>query len=208
MESRNITVINSLTQSRVVLPASTATTLGELKAELAEAGMVVSDLLFVEGVSHTTMVDNNSILPTNIPYTNPQTGEQIVTNDLVFMVTEQYKKTKSGASRVDLYAVIKGNDALKSFIKDSYFTDYTHVPTEYLESLIEQFSEQVNTTDEDCSCDSCECTLEDKIKELTENFVESLVKLLTSGATCDCHKDEPKSAFSDEEIDSFFEGVE
>lgn len=209
MESRNVTVINSLTQSRVVLPSSTATTLGELKAELEAAGMSVGDMLFVEGVSHTTMVDNNSILPSNIPYTNPQTGEQITTNDLVFMVTEQYKKTKSGAPRATIYAIIKDNDALKKFIKDTFSTDYTHISTEDLESLIEQFSDIVEEDDEeDVVVDTEEVALEEKIKDLTEAFVNELVGLLTEKASCDKLKNEPKSAYSDEEINNLFQNMQ
>ena len=102
MEFRKVTIINNKTQSQKVIKASTATTLGELKREMREAGIEYEGMTFFEGHLRAELKDDASILPTNIPYKG-----QIV-NDLTFLLTAPEKKIKSGAmSRAEAYNAIK-----------------------------------------------------------------------------------------------------
>ena len=102
MEFRKVTIINNKTQSQKVIQASSATTLGELKREMREAGIEYEGMTFFEGHLRAELKDDASILPTNIPYKGQ------VVNDLTFLLTAPEKKIKSGAmSRAEAYNAIK-----------------------------------------------------------------------------------------------------
>lgn len=102
MEFRKVTIINNKTQSQKVIQASAATTLGELKREMREAGIEYEGMTFFEGHLRAELKDDASILPTNIPYKGQ------VVNDLTFLLTAPEKKIKSGAmSRAEAYNAIK-----------------------------------------------------------------------------------------------------
>ena len=117
MEFRKVTIINNKTQSQKVIQASTATTLGELKREMREAGIEYEGMTFFEGHLRAELKDDASILPTNIPYKGQ------VVNDLIFLLTAPEKKIKSGAmSRAEAYNAIKArglqNECVKRFGKN------------------------------------------------------------------------------------------
>lgn len=112
MESRKVTIINNKTQSQKVIQASTATTLGELKREMREAGIEYEGMTFFEGHLRAELKDDASILPTNIPYKGQ------VVNDLTFLLTAPEKKIKSGAmSRAEAYNVIKARGLQDECVK-------------------------------------------------------------------------------------------
>lgn len=133
MEPRKIIIVNSKTQSQKVISGSTATTLGELKAEMDQLNIPYTGATFLEGRSKVELNDNDALLPTNIPYK----GE--ITNDLVFMLTTPEKKITSGAapklSRQDLYASIKELDLEQACI-DKYGKNFTKCKNTELASLI------------------------------------------------------------------------
>lgn len=117
MEFRKVTIINNKTQSQKVIQASTATTLGELKREMREAGIEYEGMTFFEGHLRAELKDDASILPTNIPYKGQ------VVNDLTFLLTAPEKKIKSGAmSRAEAYNAIKArglqDECVKRFRKN------------------------------------------------------------------------------------------
>ena len=117
MEFRKVTIVNNKTQSQKVIQASTATTLGELKREMREAGIEYEGMTFFEGHLRAELKDDASILPTNIPYKGQ------VVNDLTFLLTAPEKKIKSGAmSRAEAYNAIKArglqNECVKRFGKN------------------------------------------------------------------------------------------
>lgn len=102
METRKVTIINNKAQNQSVIEASSATTLGELKAEMREAGITFDGMTFYEGHMRAELKDDAAPLPTNIPYKGQ------VVNDLVFLLTAPEKKIKSGAmSRNELIAEAK-----------------------------------------------------------------------------------------------------
>jgi hypothetical protein len=126
---RKVTFIDSKSQSQKVINNSTATTLGELKAEMRTAGIDYTDMSFYEGHIRAELLDDNSILPTDIPYKGQ------VVNDLVFMLSTTNKKIKSGVDRSEVYGLIKGMH-LEDEVKRIFGRNYTQVPTNDLLALV------------------------------------------------------------------------
>lgn len=165
MEPRKVTIINSKTQSQTVITNSTATTLGELKAELDMQNIDYSDMSFFEGHMRAELIDDSSVLPEEIPYKGG------VVRDLVFMLTATNKKIKSGAdfsqvSRADVYAEIKKRN-LQECCKSTYGKNYTQCSTVDLIKLIEM--------DEECEAYKASAN-----KDTTETFVTDLQDILLS----------------------------
>ena len=130
MEFRKVTIINNKTQSQKVIQASTATTLGELKREMREAGIEYEGMTFFEGHLRAELKDDASILPTNIPYKG-----QIV-NDLTFLLTAPEKKIKSGAmSRAEAYNAIKARGLQDECVK-RFGKNFTMCKTQDLIDLL------------------------------------------------------------------------
>lgn len=134
METRKVTIINSKTQSQSVIQDSKATTLGELKQEMRDAGIDYENMTFFEGHMRAELKDDASTLPTNIPYKGQ------VVNDLVFMLTAPEKKIKSGTmTRAEVYAEIKKRN-LQSDCMNLFGKNFTQCSTADLISLIEKVS--------------------------------------------------------------------
>lgn len=133
METRKVTIINSKTQSQKVIENSTATTLGELKAEMRTAGIDYNGMTFYEGHLRAELKDDASPLPTNIPY------KGTTVNDLVFMLTTPEKKVRSGAmSRAEAYAAIKER-GLQEVCKNTYGKNFTQCSTDALIQLLSSY---------------------------------------------------------------------
>lgn len=171
METRKVTIINSRTQSQDVIENSTATTLGELKAEMRSAGIDYNDMTFYEGHLRAELKDDASPLPTNIPY------KGTTVNDLVFMLTTPEKKVRSGAmSRAEVYAAIKER-GLQEVCKNTYGKNFTQCSTDALVDLLSSyestqaepivFDENVPTA----SNTGCEC---DGVKKAMQALVDAL----------------------------------
>jgi hypothetical protein len=163
---RKVTFIDSKSQSQKVINNSEATTLGELKAEMRTAGIDYTDMSFYEGHIRAELLDDSSILPTNIPYKGQ------VVNDLVFMLSTTNKKIKSGIDRYEVYQQIK-NLNLQEEVKNIFNRNYTQVPTDDLLGLIARYSVQV-TSDHD-SEEVAPCL--QRFAHL-ENVIMDLVELL------------------------------
>lgn len=130
MEFRKVTIINNKTQSQKVIQASAATTLGELKREMREAGIEYEGMTFFEGHLRAELKDDASILPTNIPYKGQ------VVNDLTFLLTAPEKKIKSGAmSRAEAYNAIKARGLQGEFVK-RFGKNFTMCKTQDLIDLL------------------------------------------------------------------------
>lgn len=134
MEFRKVTIINNKTQSQKVIQASTATTLGELKREMREAGIGYEGMTFFEGHLRAELKDDASILPTNIPYKGQ------VVNDLTFLLTAPEKKIKSGAmSRAEAYNAIKARGLQDECVK-RFGKNFTMCKTQDLIDLLKEDS--------------------------------------------------------------------
>lgn len=130
MEFRKVTIINNKTQSQKVIQASTATTLGELKREMREAGIEYEGMTFFEGHLRAELKDDASTLPTNIPYKGQ------VVNDLTFLLTAPEKKIKSGAmSRAEAYNAIKARGLQDECVK-RFGKNFTMCKTQDLIDLL------------------------------------------------------------------------
>lgn len=129
---RKVTIINNKTQSQKVIQASTATTLGELKREMREAGIEYEGMTFFEGHLRAELKDDASILPTNIPYKGQ------VVNDLTFLLTAPEKKIKSGAmSRAEAYNAIKARGLQDECVK-RFGKNFTMCKTQDLIDLLKE----------------------------------------------------------------------
>lgn len=126
MEERTILIANTKTQQRHELHTS-ATTLGELKAAMMNAGIDYSGMDFTEGISKTHLLGDNTQLPSNVMFRGAPT------NNLVMLLTNTTKNIASGCgerSRKEAYAIINevGEDA-KSGIQMQFGKNYTQVKT-------------------------------------------------------------------------------
>ena len=128
METRKITIISTKNHSTKVIN-SAATTLGELKTDLDNAGISYTDCTFFEGLTKTELKNNDAILPHDVPY------KGTITNNLVFMITNASKKIKSGADRKSIIAEIKSKN-LTEVVKNTYGKNYTNCKTEDLEKIL------------------------------------------------------------------------
>jgi hypothetical protein len=129
-QERTIIVSSSRAQRKYAIQ-SKATTLEEFKAECREAGIDYSGLTFVEAISNTELLNDNSLLPREVTFKGKKT------NNLVFSLTAPRKNIGSGAmSRKEAYAKIKELGWQKDCI-DQFGDNYTRVSTENLVKMIE-----------------------------------------------------------------------
>lgn len=209
MEARKITIVSTKNQKKSVI-MSEAETLGQLKDDLYNAGIDYTDMTFYEGVSKTELVHDDSVLPTNVPYTNRRTGETINTNELVFMLTNQNKKIKSGAgySRRECYDLIREWN-LQDEVRNTFGKNFTQCSTHNLNSFIDSQNEIGNYDVEEEECETCDVdSCKDNLARLAIKLLaealkadyeeaESVLELLDS---LDNEDNELESSYSDEEL--------
>lgn len=119
---REILIANTKTQKRSKVTTS-ATTLGELKADLRAAGIEYSGMTFTEGISKTQLLDDATQLPQNVIYKGQPT------NNLVILLTNTKKNISSGTmTRKEVYQAIKDNN-LQEAVKEEFGRNFTQVPT-------------------------------------------------------------------------------
>ena len=119
---REILIANTKTQKRSRVTTS-ATTLGELKADLRAAGIDYNGMTFTEGISKTQLLDDATQLPQNVMYKGQPT------NNLVILLTNTKKNIASGTmSRKEVYQAIKDNN-LQEAVKEEFGRNFTQVPT-------------------------------------------------------------------------------
>lgn len=151
MEPRKITVVSTKTQKKSVI-MSGAETLGELKNDLAAAGIDYSNMTFYEGVSKSELKHDDSVLPKDVPYTNRRTGETRNTNELVFMLTNMDKKIASGSiSRAEIYNEIR-NLGLQQEIASVYGKHYTNCTNAELLAVLDEAHNSRQAVEEEEEC--------------------------------------------------------
>ena len=132
MQSRKITVVQTKNQKKSVI-MSAATTLAELKSDLRANGIDYDGMTFFEGTSKVELKNDASVLPHDVPY------KGIVTNELVFMLTNTNKKIRSGAtnmSRMEAYNAIKSMGLQDACVK-KFGKNFTMCKTIDLIALIQ-----------------------------------------------------------------------
>ena len=94
---RQITIYESARNGKItVFNDVECNTLGELKALLREKGIDYSDKEFVEGVTNTKLLSDDSRIPTNIPFKGQ------TTNDVFINILNKDTKIKSGVNYAEL----------------------------------------------------------------------------------------------------------
>lgn len=205
MEPRKITVVNTRDQKKTVI-RSTATTLRELKRDLDANDITYTDMTFYEGVSHTELKTDDSVLPHDIPYKGR------VTNDLVFMLTNTNKKIKSGMNynRKHVYELIKKHN-LKDKIQENLGLPYTNCSTDALNTELQKLITVVPPKS-DSSTDFCKAPNTDKYFIALRTLVDILVETDTLSNYDRERILYPelvnKSPYSDEEISEMLDDLE
>ena len=134
MEARNITIVSTSNQNKYVVNTD-ATTLGQLKAALRQQNIAYEGMTFYEGLSHTELLTDESVLPHDVPYKGS------TTNELVFMLTVPNKKIRSGASlpeaRQALYDAIV-ELGLQEAVVAKYGKNFTQCKNSELMAIVEE----------------------------------------------------------------------
>lgn len=215
MEARKITVVQTKNQKKSVI-MSAATTLAELKSDLRANGIDYNGMTFFEGTSKVELRNDASVLPHDVPY------KGIVTNELVFMLTNTNKKIRSGAmSRMEAYAEIKRRGLQDACLK-KFGKNFTMCKTADLIALVQSNGASKPAPVAPAS-NGGEC-----VDTVARAAISKLVEILEDNGTIEYYeKDEvldilggavevapseeykPKSAspYSDDEINDMFEGM-
>lgn len=175
---REILIANTKTQKRSKITTS-ATTLGELKADLQAAGIDYSNMTFTEGISKTQLLNNATQLPQNVMYKGQPT------NNLVILLTNTKKNISSGTmTRKEAYQAIKDNN-LQDAVKEEFGRNFTQVPTSDLLVFIAQngVSETTKTLneepteveDEDAVADELKDEEEEDMNENLPDYIEDII---------------------------------
>lgn len=207
METRKITVIETRNSKKTIIETA-ATTLGELKCDFSAHGINYSDMTFFEGLTKTELINNDSILPTNVMYKGTPT------NNLTIMLTNSQKKIKSGAlsettPRSVVYSHIQ-TMGLQTQCVARYGRNYTQVPTA---SLIALINDANKNTEKKCECNNDTERLVNAFTALidTLEFNEHISYLEANelreilGAPKSTPKN--KEIYSQEELDDMFDFV-
>lgn len=201
METRNITIVSTQNQNKYVVNTD-ATTLRELKAALDAQNISYSGMTFYEGLSHTELLTDDSVLPHDVPY------KGAVTNELVFMLTVPNKKIRSGANlseaREALYAAVE-ELGLKDACISVYGKNFTQCKNSELMSLIEEA--QAATAQQ--AAPVVEMALRKLIDVLQEDdvlYIEDAdeIRAILDGNVAP----KAKSPYSDKDIDEMFGFIE
>jgi len=196
MEARKITIVTTNSNNKEVIMSS-ATTLGELKADMREKRIDYEGMTFYEGLSKTELTEEASLLPHDIPY------KGTTTNELVFMLTTPNKKIKSGAmTRAEAYDIIRkknlGSECMKRFGQH-----FTRCKTVDLIKLVESVNNPKSNNVEAALQTLVTCLVNNDALDRDEaNAVMDTFygKVITTDVT---DKDSP---YSDKEIDNMFRG--
>ena len=153
---RKVTIVNNGTQTQKSFKINeTVVTLGDLKKVLREKNIEFEGFAFNEGHARVELKDNNSVLPSNIPF------KGAIVNDLVFLLTKPNKKISSGLNRAEINRIIKDRN-LQEAIKSKYGKNYTIVPTK---NLLDFIGEGTPVSD-----------AETKVQEEKKDYCEKAVK--------------------------------
>ena len=169
---RKVTIVNNGTQTQKSFKINeTVVTLGDLKKVLREKNIEYEGFAFNEGHARVELKDNNSVLPSNIPF------KGAIVNDLVFLLTKPNKKISSGLSRAEAYKIVKERN-LQEAIKSKYGKNFTTVSTENLLDFIGEGTpvSGAETKVQEEKKDYCEKA----VKAPTANVFNSLMDLLVA----------------------------
>lgn len=203
MESRKITIVLSSTQDKKTI-MSNATTLGELKRDLDENQISYTGMTFYEGLTKTELKNDESILPTNVPYRGN------VTNELVFMLSVPNKKINSGASdRPELIEYLRDNN-LTEELKKKTGKNYTITSTDDLRAFVANHQKTSSKKSSVVAAPKKEekVASSSSIEQRLESLEKRVALLENQGCKCE-EQPTPKkeiieSSYDDGDIDAMF----
>lgn len=135
---RKIIIVDSASNSQTPITTD-ATTFGQLKAAVRAAGVNIDGKDWLEGLTKTQPMSDDALLPTNVNYKGQ------VTNNLVYMLTNTNKKTRSGAmSYTEMKSYIKNNGLAAEF-QQKYGKNYTQGKTTEFQEFIAAHSAPAST---------------------------------------------------------------
>lgn len=143
---RQITIYESARNGRLtVFNDVECNTLGELKVLLREKGIGYNDMDFIEGVTNTKLMSDESAIPSNIPFKGK------TTNNVFINILQKDAKIKSGVdlsevSRKDLLALVK---PYAEDIQEQYNRNFTQVSSEELKKFLNKMEEYKKEDDEE-----------------------------------------------------------
>ena len=162
---RQITIYESAKNGKItVFNDVECNTLAELKALLREKGIDYSDKEFVEGVTNTKLLSDDSRIPTNIPFRGKET------NDVFINILSKYTKIKSGMdynmlSRLDLLRAAK---QYADEIQEKYHQNYTRVKSDDLAYFLAFKDKELAELEESKKVNKESCTFKKEIKRIKE----------------------------------------
>lgn len=146
METKRFIVVDTR-NNRTTSFDSVAITVAELKADMQENGIDPTGMLIQEGLTKTEFTSDDQVLPQNVPYKGG------TTNNLVFRLTYENRKIKSGVySRAEAYAKVK-EYGLQEDVKDYFGKNYTIVGTDDLNVYIANYESLLDDNEEDNDVD-------------------------------------------------------
>ena len=199
---KKVTVWESAKQLKTVFE-SDATTLKELKSDMRKHGINYENCDMLEGVSHTALLTDETVLPHDTLYKGK------VTNDLMIFITARDKKISSGASsRKEIMQAIK-EAGLKDAVQKGEGKNYTQVKTEVLENYLKNngVSSEVSTEAKAPVCRKyANVFAEDAIADLDKR-VSVLEDTMSKGLiSSPSKKSVPEEGFHQDEMDEMFNG--
>lgn len=127
---RQVTIYESALNGKVtVLNDVDVTTLGDVKRLLDEKGINYQDMDFIEGVTNTKLLGDDSRLPENIPFKGKYTD-----NIFINILKKESKIKSGGMTRSELLAAAK---PYKDEIEKKFNANYTRVKSADIEAFLQ-----------------------------------------------------------------------
>lgn len=127
---RQVTIYESALNGKVtVLNDVDVTTLGDVKRLLDEKGINYQDMDFIEGVTNTKLLGDDSRLPENIPFKGKYTD-----NIFINILKKESKIKSGGMTRSELLAAAK---PYKDEIEKKFKANYTRVKSADIEAFLQ-----------------------------------------------------------------------
>lgn len=211
---RQITIYESARNGKItVFNDVECNTLGELKTLLREKGIDYSDKEFVEGVTNTKLLSDDSRIPTNIPFKGNYT------NDVFINILNKDTKIKSGVN----YAELSRSELLRvakpyaKIIEHELGMNYTRAKSADIAAFLEAEDAKLKpgtcVAKEEKKEEKCNCNVEKKLNMLKEallylaeehGYTEEIENLLEGWDDGEVAVEEAKTSnFSFEDIQSF-----
>lgn len=204
---RQVTIYESALNGKItVLNDVEVSTLGELKELLRQKDINYSGMDFIEGVTNTKLLNDDSRIPENIPFKGK------VTNNVFINILKKESKISSGLdyesmSRKELLAIAKeyAQDILDAFGKN--FTQVKSIDLIHFleENEAEEDNDECNEEEENECSDYVEIPLVEAVVTMinTLGIGDAVVEALTQHKD-DANKDDAnKSEFTAEDIAKF-----